>query len=123
MSMQAGYSGMNLQYSANHIFLLDPPLDQDKIVQLQKRIHRQGQKKPCYMYHMAVAESVEERMIQLRHALADGNKSGLIKFRDKGQFAAAAADQNRKQDDANNSALARLPVLELMKLIEPPAME
>ena len=56
---QAGAMGLNLQ-KANKIVYFSPPERCELWMQSQKRIHRIGQKKPCYYYKLICKNSVEE---------------------------------------------------------------
>lgn len=64
-------SGLTLTV-ANHLFVLDPVLSSAAMSQLIGRVARQGQTKPCFVYHFGVAGSIEERMIKMRVELARG---------------------------------------------------
>ncbi len=56
---QAGSMGLNLQ-KANKIVYFTPPLSSEHYEQSKKRIHRIGQKRPCYYYNLVVTNSIEE---------------------------------------------------------------
>ena len=58
---------------ASHLFLLDPPLLPSVAAQLIGRITRQGQARPCYIYHVVSEGSVDERLIRMRDRLARGD--------------------------------------------------
>lgn len=58
---QAGAMGLNLQ-KANKIVYFSPPERCELWMQSQKRIHRIGQKKPCYYYKLICKNSVEEQI-------------------------------------------------------------
>ena len=58
---QAGAMGLNLQ-KANKIVYFSPPERCELWMQSQKRIHRIGQKKPCYYYKLICNNSVEEQI-------------------------------------------------------------
>lgn len=55
---QAGAMGLNLQ-KANKIVYFTPPLSSELYEQSKKRIHRIGQKKPCFYYNLACMNSIE----------------------------------------------------------------
>ena len=65
---QAAAEGLNLQ-EANHIIYFSPPLSSAKFEQSKKRIHRIGQSKTCFYYHLVAKDSVEEKIYD---ALAKG---------------------------------------------------
>lgn len=58
---QAGAMGLNLQ-NANKIIYFTPPLSSELYEQSKKRIHRIGQKKPCFYYQLIVKGSIEEKI-------------------------------------------------------------
>lgn len=58
---QAGAMGLNLQ-KANKIVYFTPPLSSELFEQSKKRIHRIGQKKPCFYYYLTCKGSIEEKI-------------------------------------------------------------
>lgn len=65
---QAGSMGLNLQ-KANKIVYFTLPLMSELFEQSKKRIHRIGQKQPCFYYTLTVKNSVEEsikRVLDMR---------------------------------------------------------
>jgi hypothetical protein len=114
-------SGLTLT-AANHLFVMDPVLSPGATAQLVGRIARMSQTKPCYVYHLAVAGSVEERMLVWRDALARGAVRG-------GKGAGAALDASAKTAlrqvkkgelaDANTGAADRLTGSDLLQLLDP----
>ena len=58
---QAGAMGLNLQ-KANKIVYFTPPLSSELFEQSKKRIHRVGQKKPCFYYYLTCRGSIEEKI-------------------------------------------------------------
>ena len=58
---QSGAKGLNLQKS-NRIIYFTPTEKCEDWMQSQKRIHRIGQKKPCFYYQMICKNSVEEQI-------------------------------------------------------------
>ena len=56
---QAGSYGHNLQY-ANKMIFWSPPLSSELYDQAQKRIHRIGQKLPCFYWRMCTRGTIEE---------------------------------------------------------------
>ncbi len=65
---RAGSKGLNLQL-ANKMVYYSPTEMVDDWMQSQKRIHRIGQKKPCFYYQLVCENSIEERIYD---ALAKG---------------------------------------------------
>jgi hypothetical protein len=55
-------SGLTLT-TANHLLLVEPSVHSSVAIQLPGRICRLGQLKPCFVYHMYVANTVEEELI------------------------------------------------------------
>lgn len=60
---QAGAMGLNLQ-KANRIIYYSLPLSSELFEQSKKRIHRIGQKQPCFYYLMLCRNTVEERILE-----------------------------------------------------------
>lgn len=58
---QAGAKGLNLQ-KANKLILYSPPLSGEDYMQLLKRIHRIGQKRPCFYYFIKTEQTIEENI-------------------------------------------------------------
>lgn len=58
---QAGAMGLNLQ-KANKIIYFTPTLSSELFEQSKKRIHRIGQKKPCFYYKLICRNSIEEKI-------------------------------------------------------------
>lgn len=58
---QAGAKGLNLQ-KANKIIFYSPTERCEDYMQALKRIHRIGQKRPCFYYRMICDKSIEERI-------------------------------------------------------------
>ena len=58
---QAGSMGLNLQ-KANKIVYFTLPLMSELFEQSKKRIHRIGQKQPCFYYTLTVKNSIEENI-------------------------------------------------------------
>ena len=89
--------------------------------QLVGRICRMSQTRPCFVYHFAVAGSVEERMIRMRDALSRGDAATT-------RAKAAALDQGTRSGmrrgelaDANSASTERLSASELLALLDPDA--
>lgn len=60
---QAGAMGLNLQ-KANKIIYFTLPLSSELFEQSKKRVHRIGQKKPCFYYLMICKNSIEEKILK-----------------------------------------------------------
>ena len=60
---QAGAMGLNLQKACRAIYFT-LPLSSELFEQSKKRIHRIGQKKPCFYYLMICRGSVEEKILR-----------------------------------------------------------
>lgn len=58
---QSGAKGLNLQ-KANKIIFFTPTLSTEDYMQAKKRIHRLGQSKPCFYYHLVCENSIEEKI-------------------------------------------------------------
>jgi SNF2 family DNA or RNA helicase len=58
---QAGAKGLNLQ-KANRMIFFTPTLSTEDYMQAKKRIHRIGQNKPCFYYHLVCKNSIEEKI-------------------------------------------------------------
>lgn len=63
LSAKAGGCGLNL-VGANRLVLLDPDWNPATDVQAMGRVYRQGQTKPCYIYRLFTAGTVEELIYQ-----------------------------------------------------------
>jgi hypothetical protein len=63
--MHSSYSGVTLT-AANHLFLLEPFHHIPETQQIIARISRQGQRKPCFIYHMCGSGTVEEAVLVKR---------------------------------------------------------
>ena len=67
VSLKAGGTGLNLT-AADHVFLLDPWWNPAVEDQASDRAHRIGQSRPVTIYRLVVADSIEERILDLhRH--------------------------------------------------------
>lgn len=58
---QAGSMGLNLQ-KANRVIYFTPPLSSELFEQSKKRVHRIGQRKPCFYYYLTCKNSIEEKI-------------------------------------------------------------
>jgi SNF2 family DNA or RNA helicase len=70
LSAKAGGCGLNL-VGANRIVLFDPDWNPATDIQVMGRIYRQGQKKPCTIYRMFTAGTVEEVIYQRQSQKGD----------------------------------------------------
>ena len=77
---------------ANHLFIVDPIPSPAQVAQLTARVVRMGQAKPCYIYHMVVANTIEERLLELRTRLAGGEEA------QRGTASSASADNLSPKD-------------------------
>lgn len=57
----AGSKGINLQ-EINRMAIYSPPLSGEDYMQMQKRIHRIGQDKPCFYYLLCTTGTIEEHI-------------------------------------------------------------
>ena len=64
--------------AASHLFLMEPTDSHSVTSQLVARIARQGQCRPCVVYHIVPAGSVEERGFLLREARLSGDAEVLL---------------------------------------------
>jgi SNF2 family DNA or RNA helicase len=83
MSLKAGGVGLNLT-SANHVFLMEPSYNPAAEDQAVDRVHRIGQKRPVYVYKMAMEDTVERQILDLQNqkrqvALLMNKESGSTK--------------------------------------------
>jgi hypothetical protein len=69
LDMHSSYSGVTLT-AGNHLFLLDPFHHVPETQQIIARISRQGQRKPCFIYHMCGSGTVEEAVLVKRERSA-----------------------------------------------------
>jgi hypothetical protein len=84
--------------------------------------HAPPQTRPCYVYHFAVAASVEARMIRMRDALARGEAATTkAKAAALDKSARAGLRQGRELADANSASADRLGAAELVALLDPDA--
>lgn len=65
ISLKAGGEGLNLQHS-NHVLLVDPWWNPAVEMQAVQRAHRIGQQREVHAVRFVVADSVEERMLELQ---------------------------------------------------------
>ena len=110
----------------------DPILSPPTMAQLIGRVARQGQAKPCYVYHMAVCASIEERMVALRAELAAAgagtalSAAGSTSGGAGAAVAAAAAAAGKagaaasaQAGDTNAASTERLTTAQLLRLLDP----
>ena len=65
LNATADCSGLSLVV-ANHLFVLDPVMSPATLQQLCGRISRQGQVRPCAIYHVLSEGSVDEGLVKIR---------------------------------------------------------
>lgn len=63
LQYQAGAMGLNLQKACRMVFYT-LPLSSELYEQAKKRIHRIGQKKPCFYYQLICKGSIEEKILR-----------------------------------------------------------
>jgi len=63
LSTKAGGTGLNL-IGASRLILFDLDWNPANDLQAMSRIHRDGQKKPCYIYRMVTQGAIEEKIFQ-----------------------------------------------------------
>lgn len=59
---QSGALGLNLQ-KASHMIFFTPPLSSENFEQAKKRIHRIGQKNPCFYYYL-ITDGLEKKIYE-----------------------------------------------------------
>ncbi|KAI0732417.1 SNF2 family N-terminal domain-containing protein [Fomitopsis betulina] len=80
VSLKAGGVGLNLT-NANHVFMMDCWWNAATENQAIDRVHRIGQEKTVYVKHFIIADTIEERILQIQK-----RKTAIVKeaFRGKG---------------------------------------
>jgi DNA repair and recombination protein RAD54B len=63
LSTKAGGTGINL-IGANRLILFDSDWNPSTDRQAMARIHRDGQKKPCYIYRILIPGTMDEKIYQ-----------------------------------------------------------
>ncbi|KAG5365750.1 DNA repair and recombination protein [Yarrowia sp. B02] len=76
LSARAGGVGINL-IGASRLFLFDPDWNPAVDLQAMARIHRDGQKKPVYIYRLLTTGCIDEKIFQ-RQTIKTGLASSLI---------------------------------------------
>lgn len=71
----ADHSGLDLT-AASHLFLLDEPARPGVLAQLRARVHRAGQRRPVFVYHLVARGTVDERLLRRRRAAPAGEGGG-----------------------------------------------
>jgi len=86
LSLKAGGEGLNLT-EASHVFLCDPWWNQAVSDQAVMRCHRIGQKRSVKAVHFVIANSIEQKMMQLQEkkslifeGAVDGNSAAMTKL-------------------------------------------
>ena len=90
LDMRSSYSGVTLT-AANHLVLLDPFLHLPETQQIIARISRQGQRKPCFVYHMCAAGTVEEAILVKRERPASELQLPLVQVNHAARLPTGAA--------------------------------
>jgi DNA repair and recombination protein RAD54B len=82
LSAKAGGTGLNL-IGASRLILFDVDWNPATDLQAMARIHRDGQKKPCYIYRFLIKGAIDEKIFQrqvtktgLADAVVDSKKTG-----------------------------------------------
>jgi DNA repair and recombination protein RAD54B len=82
LSAKAGGTGLNL-IGASRLILFDVDWNPATDLQAMARIHRDGQKKPCYIYRFLIKGAIDEKIFQrqvtktgLADAVVDAKKTG-----------------------------------------------
>lgn len=73
LDMHSSHSGVTLT-AANHLFLLDSFHNLSETQQIIARISRQGQRKPCFVYHMCCDATVEGAILLKRERSTFGRQ-------------------------------------------------
>jgi hypothetical protein len=114
LSLGSDCAGLTLT-AASHLFVLDPPLSPAIMSQLIGRICRQGQTRPCTVFHFVVKDSVEEKMIKVRAKLARGDFSSTAAAVDS---TARSLLKKGRVDASAAASTDRLNAVELLELID-----
>jgi hypothetical protein len=107
----------NTPASAHLTCQVPPPFPHPQLI---GRIARQGQRKPCVVYHLAVYNSIEERLLRLRDKIARGDAAteAAVAGGAARNKAAAAAALAARLKDANASLTDRLSTADLLALLD-----
>lgn len=60
---QSAAHGLNLQHGGNNILWFGPTWSLENYIQLNKRLHRSGQKKPVMVHHLLIAGTMDEAVM------------------------------------------------------------
>ena len=88
ISLKAGGFGLNLT-AADYVIHIDPWWNPAVEMQAADRAHRIGQEKPVFVYRLIMADSVEEKVLQLQEAKRNlvsqliQEESGIFKSLDR----------------------------------------
>merc|ERR1712129_299115 len=90
LTVATGAMGINLT-AANHVFMMEPPLNPALYLQAINRVYRIGQKKKCHIHTMIMRDSIEQRFWninknKLQQNKGDRNLAGNISSDRKGHF-------------------------------------
>lgn len=82
--------GLNLQDGGHHVIWFGPTWSLEQYQQANKRLHRQGQKKPVIIHHLIAEDTVDQDVIDAlgnksgtQEALLSALKARVEKYRDK----------------------------------------
>jgi len=64
LSMRAGSVGLTLT-AACHVYLMEPSINPALTAQAINRVHRIGQTKQVFVYHLVVKDSIEEKVLEI----------------------------------------------------------
>lgn len=67
LSIRSGGVGLTLT-AAQHVWLMEPQQNPALTLQAINRVHRVGQTKDCFIHHLIVVDSIEERMMEMTKA-------------------------------------------------------
>lgn len=97
LSTKAGGTGLNI-VGASRLVLFDSDWNPSTDLQAMARIHREGQKRPCFIYRFLTTGTMDEKIYQrqitktgLAGSLMDGDGGGASK-KSKGKDAFSAVD-------------------------------
>merc|ERR1712013_781420 len=74
LSVRSGAVGLTLT-AANHVFMLEPPLNPALYRQAINRVHRLGQTKRVIVSNLIMKDSIEERIWRLNKAKQEGDSA------------------------------------------------
>jgi DNA repair and recombination protein RAD54 and RAD54-like protein len=95
LSSKAGGCGLNL-IGANRLIMVDPDWNPASDTQAMARVYREGQTKPCYIYRLFTAGTVEEVIYQRQHV--KGNLVNLTMDQTRGKKAKSQFSKEELKD-------------------------